>query len=231
MGPPLRRPPPAHRWWSAVRERVIDEVHLVGVRRVVGVAAGVLVAVLVIWWLLRPAAEPVEARLPFAAPVVEGGEVLVEPSSPAGAARLVLHVVGEVLRPGLVEVRDGARVADALEAAGGPTDDAQVHALNLAAPVRDGQRIHVPHRDDTAVGAAPVADGSAAGSGEAGGLIDLNQAGVDELVRLPGVGPSIAAAIVAYRDRRGPFASVDALLDVPGIGPAKLEALRDQATV
>jgi competence protein ComEA len=232
VGGALRRPPPSHRWLVALRTRVVDELRIIGLRRVVSVATALVVIAVVLWWLLRPAAEPVEARLPFAAPVT--AVAVTASTSPGGAPptdTMVVHVVGEVVRPGLVELIAGARVADAIDGAGGATDAAQVHAVNLAAPVRDGQRIHVPHRDEAVVSAQPVGDTSAGDTAVTGGPVNLNQADVDQLTRLPGVGPAIAAAIVAHRERRGPFASVDALLDVPGIGPAKLEGLRDLATV
>lgn len=233
MGGALRRPTPSHRWFEAIRTWVVDEARLMGARRAISVAAALVVGAVVVWWLLRPAAEPVEARLPFAAPVTAASETpsTGPPSGVSTPGTIVVHIAGEVQRPGLVELVDGARVADAVDAAGGATADGQVHALNLAAPVRDGQRIHVPHRDEVAVGAEPVGGTAGEASPASGALVNLNLADADQLTQLPGVGPSIAAAIVAYRERRGPFASVDALLEVPGIGPAKLEALRDLATV
>ena len=231
MGGGLRRPPPSHRWATEWRRRASDEVRLIGPRRVVSAAAALVATAVVVWWLLRPAPTPVEARLPFAAPVTTPVGVAATVGGTAPPATVVVHVVGEVTQPGLVQLVSGARVADAVEAAGGATDTAQVHAVNLAAPVRDGQRIHIPHRDDADVSALPVGDAS---GGDAPGVdagVNLNLADVDQLTRLPGVGPTIAAAIVAHRERHGPFASVDALLDVPGIGPSKMEALRDLATL
>ena len=195
-----------------------------GGRRIVAVVLGVGVGVVALWWLLRPAPVPVEAQLPFAAPVTAVGDTT--PRTAVATEVVVVHVVGEVRRPGLVELTRGARVADAISAAGGPTDQAQIHALNLAAVVADGQRVHVPSLSDTDIAPTPVGD--VTGGGTDGGFpVDVNRATVDQLVTLPGVGPAIAAAIVAHRERRGPFISVDAMLDVPGIGPAKLEGLRD----
>lgn len=133
----------------------------------------------------------------------------------------------------------GGRVADLLAAAGGPAADADLDRVNLAAALVDGQRVWFPRvgEPDPPVVAGDAAAGAAGTAGArgdavaAGGPIDLNTATVDQLESLPGVGPSIAAAIVEHRERSGPFRSVDDLLDVPGIGPARLDALRELVTV
>jgi competence protein ComEA len=159
------------------------------------------------------------------------------PGGPAGAAGsspgLVVHVVGAAVRPGVVQVPSGARVLDAVAAAGGLRLDADPARMNLAARLTDGQRVVVPvvgeplpaAAGDTAGGAGPGSGGGPAGP------IDLNLATEAELDALPGVGPATAAAIVAHRSAHGPFRSVDALGEVRGIGPAKLEALRPLVTV
>ncbi|GAA1484822.1 ComEA family DNA-binding protein [Brachybacterium fresconis] len=164
-------------------------------------------------------------------------------SSPA---ELVVHVSGAVSSPGVVRLPAGSRVDDALRAAGGPDEDAELSAVNLARPVDDGEQIYVPRpgeeppasaRDpggaESAESAAGAASGSGAGDGaeDAGAPIDLNTADATELEALPGVGPAIAQRIVEHREKNGPFASVDALLEVSGIGPATLEEIRGQATV
>ncbi len=156
----------------------------------------------------------------------------------------VVHAAGAVRRPGLVSVRTPARVADVIGAAGGLLDDADLDALNLAAPVEDGQRVFVPRRGTSAPpvadvdpepapnvvsgGRSPSSGGAGAGGGRAadGPVVDVNTATVEELQQLPGVGPATASAIVEHRTRQGPFRSVEQLLDVPGIGPAKLAAMR-----
>lgn len=134
---------------------------------------------------------------------------------------LTVHVAGEVVFPGLVSVEAGARVADALSAAGGVTPEAALDGLNLAAPLSDGLRILVPHRD---------AGGAAVGSA-GDGRVGLNSAGVEELQTLPGVGPVLAGRIVAYRDDHGPFRAVEDLLDVPGIGEGRLAELREMVAL
>jgi competence protein ComEA len=127
------------------------------------------------------------------------------------------------------ELASGARVVDVIAAAGGALADADPDALNLAAVVTDAARVYVPRVGEVVPATAPPALPS--GTSAPAAPVDLNSAGVAELDDLPGVGPATAAAIVAHRDRTGPFASVDDLLDVRGIGPAKLEAIRALVTV
>jgi competence protein ComEA len=147
---------------------------------------------------------------------------------------LVVHVVGEVRRPGLYRLRDGARIADAVHRAGGALRDADLAAVNLAAPLVDGVQVVVPARVETGAaapsssGAAGTSGGGAAGS--AGPLVSLSSATVEQLDVLPGVGPITAQKIVDYRTEHGPFASVDDLDAVPGIGPTRIEQLRDLVT-
>lgn len=164
-------------------------------------------------------------------------------ADPAGApaGRIVVHVVGAVVSPGVVVLADGARVADAIAAAGGAASDADTEQLNLARVLGDGEQVRVPHAGEQLVAPDPGpsppgasgggAAGASGGSTPGGGVVNINTAGAAELESLPGIGPALAARIVEYRDGHGPFASVDDLTDVPGIGPAKLEALRSQATV
>jgi competence protein ComEA len=136
---------------------------------------------------------------------------------------IVVHVAGAVAEPGLVELSQGARVADAIAAAGGMTDDALETAINLAAPVDDGVQVVVPVAGEFVVGVA--------GSGTGDGRVYVNRASESELDALPGVGPVLAAEIVAHRDIHGPFAVVEDLLDVPGIGEAKLASMRDSVAI
>ena len=131
---------------------------------------------------------------------------------------VLVHVAGAVRRPGVYRLRDGARVRDALRAAGGPGRTAMLEAVNLAARLVDGEQVVVPAR-----GAA--ASGSATSPG-ASPTIHLNSATVEELDGLDGIGPALAARIVEYRTAHGGFRSVDDLGQVPGIGPARMEALR-----
>ena len=161
-----------------------------------------------------------------------GADTGPEPSSGTG---LLVHVVGEVAEPGLVTLPEGARVADAVEAAGGVTRKADLTAVNLARTVVDGEQLHVPQPGEPVVGVpAPPGSGgrgSPGGPALAGGTVDINAADVVAMEALPGVGPSIAQAIVEWREANGPFASVDELDDVPGIGPATLDEIRGSARV
>ena len=146
-------------------------------------------------------------------------------AAPASAAApkpalVFVDVVGAVRRPGLYRVRTGARVADAVARAGGPTRAAELELVNLAALVADGEQVVVPRRG------APVAGGGAAGGHAPSGPVHLNSATLEQLDALPGVGPVTAQKIVDYRTKHGGFGSVDALDAVPGIGPARLADLR-----
>jgi len=166
-------------------------------------------------------------------------EIAVSPSpgasgSAISAGAVYAHVLGEVAKPGLYVLDDGARVAEALAAAGGTLPTADLAAVNLARPVADGEQILVP-----AIGAGGAAPGSAAGgSGAAGGagaasggLVDLNTADAAALEQLPRIGPALAQRIIDWRTANGRFTSVDDLLGVSGIGDKMLAGIRDLVRV
>jgi len=135
---------------------------------------------------------------------------------------ITVHVAGFVLSPGLVELAQDARVADAVAAAGGLRPGADTSGVNLAAPLGDGEQVVIPGPPDQPNGSA---DGRSATDGD--GRVRINQATVAELETLPGVGPVLAQRILEFREEHGPFQTVEDLLDVPGIGEAKLASLRD----
>jgi competence protein ComEA len=135
---------------------------------------------------------------------------------------IYVHILGQVARPGLYELPDGARAVDAVAAAGGFTEQADAAGLNLARFVSDGEQIMVP-----AIGEAASTAPGVAGDGR----VNLNTADAAALDTLPGVGPATAAKILAWREEHGRFESVEDLLDVGGIGEAKLDAIRDLVTV
>lgn len=136
----------------------------------------------------------------------------------------IVHVAGAVHRPGIVELDTGARVVDAIEGAGGPTEAAQLDALNLAEIVSDGDYILVPDADADSQVAAPGDSPAGPGSGGAA-TVNLNTADPTELETLPGVGPATAEQIIAHRDQHGPFTQLADLEAVSGIGPATRERL------
>ena len=165
-----------------------------------------------------------------------GSGTVTTPAGPVGGApagqlavapaeRLVVHVVGAVRRPGLYRLAHGARIADAVERAGGATRGADLSLVNLAAQVSDGSQVVVPRRAPAA-GATAGSGGASAAEGAAG-PVRLNTASIEDLDALPGVGPVTAQKIVDYREKHGAFSSVDDLDAIPGIGPARLEQLRD----
>jgi competence protein ComEA len=190
----------------------------------------VAVAVAGIFAWSRLAAAPVPP-LEMALPTVDPAVLAVPTTSAASSepALVVVHVAGAVARPGVYRMAAGARVGEAVDLAGGPTDDADLDRINLAAVVTDGGQISVPRVGQALV--APIEPAQAGGTNESAGPIDINTADATLLETLPGVGPSTAAAIIGHREEHGPFPSVAALDDVSGIGPARLEALRDLVTV
>ena len=142
-------------------------------------------------------------------------------AEPAPVRKLLVHVVGAVRTPGLYRLDDGSRVDDAIRAAGGAKPKAALDAINLAAPVADGQQVIVPLR-----GRGTASPGVASPGAAAAGPVHLNTATLQELDTLPGVGPVTAQKILDYRNEHGAFSSVDELDAVPGIGPARLAELR-----
>jgi competence protein ComEA len=149
-------------------------------------------------------------------------------SSPAVSdGRIYVHVSGAVAEPGLYRLTAGARLFDAVAAAGGLTDAADAAAVNLARAVDDGEQVHVPAVGEVPATAGPSGGGAASGDGR----IDLNTADVAALDTLPRVGPAIAQRIIEWREANGRFTSVEDLLGVPGIGDKMLAGLRDLVTV
>ena len=225
-------------------QRARHWVRFIGVRRLLVGVAGVAVVSTAGWWLVRPAAAPVEVAIPAATLSPAAGL----PSSTTTPTMLRVHVAGAVRRPGVYTLGAGARVVDAVRAAGGASDSADLERINLAQTLLDTEQVMVPRRGSTRATVAPrhvprrrtpattttTSVTSEAGSGVASPLspsppdvVNLNTAGVDQLDTLPGIGPATAKAIVAHRTRKGPFSRVEDLLAIDGIGPKKLEAIRD----
>ncbi|RAY12125.1 ComEA family DNA-binding protein [Actinomadura craniellae] len=187
-------------------------------------------------WSSRPRPQPVQEVTVRPSPAAVGAAV-PSPPGPAGAAgpdpgsgtRVVVHVAGKVRRPGIVTLRAGARVSEAVTAAGGPRPGASLDTLNLARRVVDGEQIVVGAR-----GMAPPAPAGAAPPGGAsppGAVLDLNSATAGQLQELPGVGPVLAQRIVDHRTRSGGFRSVEELREVSGIGERRYAELRERVRV
>jgi competence protein ComEA len=141
-----------------------------------------------------------------------------EEEAPAEPSELIVYVSGAVPRPDVYRLGPGARVKDAVTAAGGLGPDAAAEQINLAEPLSDAAHVHIPSlADPAALVAAPAAAPAIAGAPAAGPL-DLNAASAAELEELPGIGATLAGRIVARREEAGPFAAVEDLREVTGVG-------------
>jgi competence protein ComEA len=219
--------PTAARLRAALRDRVplgLRGADVVPSRRAVAGLAGLLAAalalVLVLTWLQRPHESPV----PTVAHSVPVGVVVSVPPTATASPAVVVHVTGAVRRPGLVELAGGSRVDDAVAAAGGATQRADLASVNLARLLVDGEQIVVLRKGAPAAVGAPAP--STVSSAAPGQPVDLNTATIEQLDGLPGVGPVLAQRIVDWRTAHGRFSSVDALTDVSGIGERTLADLR-----
>jgi competence protein ComEA len=141
-----------------------------------------------------------------------------------------IHVDGAVEQPGVYDLPPGSIVQDAIEVAGGPTVDADVHVVNLAIELQDQQKVYVPLQGELDA-PAPVSGGEPGNEVTTGRLIDINAARAVDLETLPRIGPSIAQRIVEYREANGPFKTIEDIQDVPGIGPSTFEGIKDLITV
>lgn len=203
---------------ESIRDRLatLSRAELIALVAVVGVTvagAG--------FWYMRSLPAPVQVR--------SGSSEALVPAPTASAsptAVILVDVAGWVRRPGVYEFTEGARVIDAIDAAGGARPGAVLSSLNLAAPLVDGTQVLVPKESQS----APTTE-TGTGTSGATGLVNVNSATNAELETLPGIGEVIAQAIVDHRTENGPFTSVDQLVDVSGIGDATLENIRELVTV
>ncbi len=151
-------------------------------------------------------------------------------------APIVVHILGAVRQPGVYRVAADSRVEDAIQAAGGLRDEAEVRSLNLAARLRDGDQLRISFRAEAQeAGAAEATDTPAdrqpSPSHLDGERVDINRAAQPELETLPGIGPATAEKIIAFRTENGPFQVIEDILNVSGIGPATFDQIKDLITV
>jgi competence protein ComEA len=178
------------------------------------------------FWLRRPVSAPMEILPPDPTP----SPVATPTSTPAP---LRVYVTGAVLRPDVYRLMPGSIIKDAIEAAGGATDDADLVRVNLAQELRDQQQLYVPCIGEAdapplVVGGEPTAS---AGGSAPGGKININAATIEELDTLPGIGPAIAQRIIDYREANGPFKTIEDITLVSGIGDATYEKMKDRIIV
>lgn len=187
-----------------------------------GVMAGFVLAGVLVFVSRAPAGEP----------------IMLQPAPTA--APIAVHVIGAVPRPGLYKFPEAARVQDAIDAAGGILADADVDALNLAAPLEDGQQLDIPYKSGseptnntstfdlpTSATATEEPTNDNSNSEE---LVNINTASLEELDALPGIGPTTAQKILDYREENGPFSTIEDIMNVSGIGPATFEDIQNLIT-
>lgn len=160
---------------------------------------------------------------------------------------IIVHITGAVVNEGIVQVKENARINDAIEAAGGVREDADLTNVNLAYTIEDGQKIYIPYKNDAPEDGGSeiqgqvviqgagndIVDGENAGIGTetTAGLVNINTANVEKLDELPGIGSSTAEKIIAYRKENGKFKSIDEIKNVSGIGEAKFEKIKGKICV
>lgn len=205
-------------------------VAFVGVRRLIGSLLGALVTVGVGWFVFRPSSTPVEFSLPSITTSVvalPGGEIHV-------------HVVGAVKKPGVYTLSPTSRVVDAVAAAGGSLQNADLEGINMAQTLMDSEQVLIPTRRvlRPRITVAPrlqprrrTTSTTVAAGGQTTRTVNINTATATQLETLTGVGPATAKAIISYRTSKGLFSKVEDLLNVPGIGPSKLAAMRGEVSL
>ena len=151
---------------------------------------------------------------------------------------IAVHITGEVKKQGLIYLKEGSRVADAIEKAGGETKNADLSQINLAYVLQDGQKIYVPNKNEKISqyitgnsGNNDTEENNTSNSSKEDSKVNINTANQSELDSLPGIGPSIAQKIIDYREENGNFKTIEELQNVKGIGDAKYEEIKDMVTV
>lgn len=194
------------------------------VRAGVGGAVVLLIVAAVVAVLVSAAAQGGSTTAVPSSPVSQAPSEA--PAAPTGA--VLVHVTGAVRTPGLVSLSAGARVVDAVAAAGGVADEADLAAVNLARTVADGEQLAIPRVGDPPPVAAAASPG---GGGPAGTPVNLNTAAQSELESLPRIGPALAQRILDWRQANGRFTQPSDLLKVTGIGQKLFDGLKDRVVV
>jgi competence protein ComEA len=173
--------------------------------------------------------------LVFVSRAPQGEPILLQPAPTK--APIAVHIIGAVPRPGLYEFAEGARVQDAVDAAGGLLAEANVDALNLAELLEDGRQLVIPYKDGSVPTQGTTVDlpSSVATQAPTGNssqdLVNINTASLDELIALPSIGPTSAQKIIDYRTENGPFSTIEDIMNVSGIGPSTFEDIKNLITV
>jgi competence protein ComEA len=177
---------------------------------VAGVLIGLLFSGILFLMISKPRGDPIQLK-PF-------------PTQPP----LRIHIAGEVVAPGVIMLPIGSIAGDALQVAGGPTVDADLDHVNLAAVLTDGDQLIIPALLPTPDATQTMQFNSEIRSEPSGEQININTAGIRELEALPGIGPSLAGKIIEYRDSNGQFTSLEQITRVSGIGPSKFDQIKDK---
>lgn len=210
------------------RIRIGGHVYVISRRKMAAAAAaGICLCIIAGAFLQQSAAGPSPAESTHApASDSPAPETAAEEAEPL----ILVHVAGAVKAPGLVRLFSEARIADAIAAAGGAAESADFESLNLASPVYDGMKLYVPRIGETP-GIIPPATPEAQTGIFSAHKININTAGLSELMQLDGIGEVTAGKIIAYREQHGKFQKEEELMDVSGIGNAKYEKIKDKICV
>ena len=148
---------------------------------------------------------------------------------------IIVHITGEVNKPGIVILNKNSRIADAINKAGGATKEADLNQINLAYILEDGQKIYIPNKNEKIDEDEYITEGNGNNIGnnsqKEGEKVNINEAMQTELEELPGIGPSLASRIIEYREQNGDFKKIEELQNVKGIGDAKYNDIKDKVTV
>ena len=148
---------------------------------------------------------------------------------------IIVHITGEVNKPGIVVLKSNSRIADAINKAGGATKEADLNQINLAYILEDGQKIYIPNKNEKIDEDEYITEGNRNNIGNSnskeGEKVNINEAMQTELEELPGIGPSLASRIIEYREQNGDFKKIEELQNVKGIGDAKYDDIKDKVTV